>query len=323
MVISTVRALSTSSSDAVAMERERAHLWQLCYRMTGSASDAEDLVQETFVRALESPPPDLSAPLRPWLVRVAMNLARDQLRRRKRRGYHGVWLPAAVETTADAHGDPVSPGPTPETRYSLMESASFAFLIALEELTPSQRAVLLLRDAFDYSGIETAEALGLSEENVRITLHRARKRMQGYDTRRPEFSAEARAAATAMLQRFFGLLIAQDLAGAAALLSDDVRALSDGGGVRPTARAPLSGAARIAKFFGKLTTKSSAELAVELRLVNGLPALVGHDPKPSKPAATHFVISLDLDGEGRIRRIYSVVAPDKLRAVSFPSARAR
>jgi RNA polymerase sigma-70 factor (ECF subfamily) len=322
MVTHGVPATSPSFGHVVELERERAHLRQLCYRMTGSASDAEDLVQEAFVRALESPPPDVSSSLRPWLVRVAMNLARDHLRRRKRRGYHGVWLPAPLETDADVHGEPVSPGPTPEARYTIMESASFAFLVALEALTPSQRAVLLLRDTFDYSGLETAEALGLSEENVRITLHRARKRMRGYDEDRPAFGAEARASATDLLQRFFGLLAARDLTGAAALLSDDVQALSDGGGVQPTARAPLTGTARVAKFFGKLTTKSSSELTVELRSVNGSPALVGHDPKAGKPAAAYFVILLDLDGAGRIHRIYSVVAPDKLRGVRFPSARA-
>jgi RNA polymerase sigma-70 factor (ECF subfamily) len=322
MVTHCVPAPVASFGHVVEFERERAHLRQLCYRMTGSASDAEDLVQETFVRALEAPPPDMSAPLRPWLVRVAMNLARDHLRRRKRRGYHGVWLPAPLETDTDAEREPASPGLTPEARYTLLESASFAFLVALEALTPSQRAVLLLRDTFDYSGLETAEALGLSEENVRITLHRARKRMQAYDTERPAFSAAARASATAVLQRFFGLLAARDLAGAAALLSDDVQALSDGGGVQPTARAPLTGPLRVAKFFGKLTSKASPALAVELRPINGSAALVGHDPNAGKPAATRFVILLDLDAAGRICRIYSVVAPDKLRDVRFPSPHA-
>ncbi|HMJ16359.1 MAG TPA: sigma-70 family RNA polymerase sigma factor, partial [Polyangiaceae bacterium] len=305
--------------DAGALERERAHLWQLCYRMTGSAGDAEDLVQETFVRALESPPRDLNALLRPWLVRVALNLARDQLRRRKRRAYHGVWLPTPIETSIhDTQAEYASSAPSPEARYSLMESASFAFLIALEALTPSQRAVVILRDTFDYSAAEAAQALNLSETNVRVTLHRARQRMQAYDENRPAFSSEALEAAATMLQRFLALIAVQDIAGATSLLSDDARSLNDGGGVQFTARAPLHGPARIAKFFAKLATKASPELAVELRTVNGGAAVVAHDPKPHKPAAPRVVILADMGADGRIRTLYAVVAPDKLRAMTFP-----
>src|SRR5262249_59509545 len=116
-------------------------LWGLCYRMTGCAADADDLVQDTFVRVLARPP-RMDDPLRPWLVRVAMNLGRDLLRRRRRRPYVGPWLPSPIET-----GDEESPpsfeptlegGLTTEGRYDLLESVSFAFLVALEALTPQQ-----------------------------------------------------------------------------------------------------------------------------------------------------------------------------------------
>jgi RNA polymerase sigma-70 factor, ECF subfamily len=314
MVRSAMRASPAKPIGAAALEAERTHLWRLCYRMTGSASDAEDLVQETFVRALEHPPPDPGAPLRPWLVRVALNLARDHLRRRKRRGYHGVWLPSPIETPDDEQAQETSP----ELRYSLMESASFAFLLALEALTPSQRAVLLLRDAFDYSSREAAEALGLSEENVRITLHRGRKSMEAYDRSRPQTGPEARAAAAETLQRLLGFLATQDAASALALFADDARFLGDGGGVQPTARAPLHGAARIVKLYAKLVTKTSNEVAAEIRTINGTAALVGEDPKASRPAAPRFVMLLELDARGRIQTLYTVLAPEKLRAVSFP-----
>src|SRR5207249_6583174 len=121
-------------------EQHRRFLWGLCYRMTGSAADAEDVVQDTFVRAIEHPPRRTEEPLRPWLVKVALNLARDLLRRRRRREYVGPWLPSPLETdwssqgaTADRERDPPSHEPaTLEGRYDLLESVSFAFLVALE-----------------------------------------------------------------------------------------------------------------------------------------------------------------------------------------------
>src|SRR5687767_12106876 len=131
-------------------------LWALLYRMTGSVADADDLLQETFARAIERPPPRLDLPMKPWLARVALNLARDHLRARRRVQYYGPWLPMPLETTEET--SPPSFDPGPEWRYDLLESVSFAFLLALEALTPSQRAVLLLRDVFDYSVRETAEA---------------------------------------------------------------------------------------------------------------------------------------------------------------------
>jgi RNA polymerase sigma-70 factor (ECF subfamily) len=319
-----VSALSSSPSPAIApeaLERERSHLFHLCYRMTGSASDAEDLVQETFIRALEHPPPDVAAPLRPWLVRVAVNLARDHLRRRKRRGYVGTWLPSPVETPPEtaAENDAERPGLSPEVRYGLMESASFAFLLALEALTPSQRAVLLLRDAFDYSSRETAEALGLSEENVRTTLHRARKIMETYDeTRTPLPGPAEREAVVTAFQRLLAYLSAHDIEGALSLFAPDARLLGDGGGVQPTARAPVHGAARIVKIYSKIITKSSPEIAAEIRNVNGVPAIVGEDPKAARPAAPRFVMLIDLDAAGLIRTMYTVLAPEKLSAIAFP-----
>src|SRR5262249_14267372 len=153
-------------------------------RMTGSAADAEDIVQDAFVRALEKPPADMEAPLRPWLVKIAINLSRDQLRRRRRREYFGPWLPAPVitedDTPLDLHDQPAA-GSSPMAQYDLTESLTIAFLVALEALTPTQRAVLLLRDVFDYSTTETAGAVAITESNVKVTLHRARRIMRAYD----------------------------------------------------------------------------------------------------------------------------------------------
>src|SRR5689334_21517379 len=120
----------------------RKFLFGLCYRMTGSAADAEDLVQDCFERALRSPPADTERSLRPWLARIAVNLSCDQLRRRKAAPYRGTWLPEPVPTESIAMAESER---APDARYDLMESATFAFLLALEALSPAQRAVLLLR----------------------------------------------------------------------------------------------------------------------------------------------------------------------------------
>src|SRR6185503_18604970 len=220
---------------AKAFETDRRLLWGLCYRMTGNAADADDLVQETFVKAIEHPPRRMDEPLRPWLVRVAMNLSRDLLRRRRRRSYVGEWLPSPVPT--DNEDSPASyepPAPSkdsPAARYEFVESISFAFLLALEALTPSQRAVLLLRDVFDYSTAETAAALDITEANAKVMLLRARRRMQEYDKNRASVSPERLEATRHALEQFLLYLGSGDAEGLERLLAEDVVSVSDGGGV--------------------------------------------------------------------------------------------
>jgi RNA polymerase sigma-70 factor (ECF subfamily) len=253
--------------------------------------------------------------LRPWLVRVAMNLARDHLRRRKRRGYDGLWLPSPVETA-----DLVDESAGPEARYGTMESVSFAFLVALEALTPSQRAVLVLRDAFDYSSREAADALRLSEENVRITLHRARKAMAAYDASRVPRSIETTERVDAMLRGVLGLIAAQDIPGAVSLFSKRAALLGDGGGVHHAGRNGVVGAEKIVKMYAKLATRAGPDARYFVRSINGVPALVTDDPAPQKPNAPQAVLLIDLDADGRVRTIYSVLAPKKLTAVRFSEA---
>src|SRR3954470_5840996 len=170
--MSRPRTVTDDAYDEI-YEANRRLLWGLVYRMTGDAAEADDVVQETFVRALASPPRDTSEPWRPWLVRVAMNIARDRLRRRPR-GYPGPWLPTPIADDGSLGEGQSSSEASPATRYDVVESVTFAFLVALEALTPAQRAVLLLRDVVDYSTSETAAALGMTEANVKVSLHRAR-----------------------------------------------------------------------------------------------------------------------------------------------------
>ena len=218
---------------------ERRLLFGLCYRMTGSAADADDIVQETFARALAQPAARGERPWRPWLVRVALNLARDELRRRRRRAYKGPWLPEPVD---DA--DLVEPAHEPAAttgRYELLESVSFAFLLALEALTPAQRAVLLLRDVFEYTSLEAAEALDLSEANARVLLHRARRAMAAYDKARFVPDRAARERSLELLGRFMAAFARQDVAGMEAMLADDVVTLNDTNGRYPAAGVAVTG----------------------------------------------------------------------------------
>jgi RNA polymerase sigma-70 factor (ECF subfamily) len=290
--------------------------------MTGSASDAEDLVQETFVRAIERPPADTSIPWRPWLVRVAMNLAKDQLRRRKRRGYEGLWLPTPIETPEGAEWplDATSPEDSPEARYGMMESASFAFLVAVEALTSSQRGVLLLRDVFDYSSREAAEALEMTEENVRITLHRARKAMAAYDGDRQPLGAGSVAAVEAALHQIMACIATRDAAAARDLFEANAVGLGDGGGRYHAARVPVVGAEKIIRMYMKLATRSGPDAKFEIRRVNGLPALVGEDPAPKSPNAPRVVLMIALGPSGRVRSLFSVIAPEKLGHVRWSEA---
>lgn len=292
----------------------RRFLWGLSYRLTGNAADADDIVQETFVRALSRPPADRGRPWRPWLVQVALNLGRDLLRRRKRRGYDGPWLPSPVEDEEPSSHEPPDPSGNPAARYDLMESVSFAFLLALEALTPRERAVLLLRDVFDYSVRETAEALAVSEANAKTTHLRARRAMAAYDSSRPLLTAERRAQTGAALERFLRCVASGDVAGVEAMLADDARALTDGGGEYHAARVPVIGRAKVAAFFLGVTRKVGPLIRFDVRLLNGLPAFVGQ--QEARPGWAPRVVTLgEIDGQGRFQKLYTVLASRKLTGI--------
>ncbi len=311
---------------ADAFKTDERFLWGLCYRLTGSAADADDLVQETFVRAIERPPARTDKSWRPWLVRVAMNLGRDLLRRRKRQRYAGPWLPAPIETGDEAalpsYEPALAAGQTTEGRYDLLESVSFAFLIALEALTPQQRAVLLLRDVFDYTVRETASALGLSEMNVKTTHHRARRAMRAYDQSRCIPTRELQERTRHTLEQFLLGLTSGDVNAVEALLADGVRALSDGGGQYAAAMAPVVGRLRVRRLYLGLAGKRAVG-TMEIRMLNGLPGLVLEfdDAAHLVPArlahrvSPRMVIRCDIDADGRITALHSVLASRKLSAI--------
>jgi RNA polymerase sigma-70 factor, ECF subfamily len=298
---------------------DRPLLWGMCYRMTGSVTDADDIVQETFVRAMEHPPARTDEPLRPWLVRVAMNLSRDHLRRRRRSEYSGFWLPEPVATDDGEALAAVGGTVSATARYDTTESITFAFLVAMEALTPAQRAVLILRDAFDYSTEETAAALGMTPGNVKVTLHRARQAMRAYDTSRTTDFRRRQAAVGAALQEFLACFARHDIAGLERLLAADVVHLSDGGGEVHAARWPIFGREKVLRLlFG--VNRSGVPPVFRLAEINGFPTILLEFPDRSGKKPRQSVFQCETDADGRIVRFYNVVAPSKVRRIFVSEA---
>ncbi|HWT03976.1 MAG TPA: sigma-70 family RNA polymerase sigma factor [Pyrinomonadaceae bacterium] len=300
-------------------------LWGLSYRMTGSAADADDVLQETFVRLLQKPPADTEEPLRPWLVRVAVNLSRDVLRRRRRQGYVGQWLPAPFETENNEDlsaaldvvgGGGASASANPSARYEMLESVSFAFLLALELLMPTQRAVLLLRDVFDFNVAETAGVLRMTEQNVKTTHHRARRVMREYEEKRfvPRKSlVEKTGRIVAQLVEF---LTNRDTEAAARLLAANVVSVSDGGGEFFAARVPVTGRERVAVMLANLW-KATAAFDSKTRVVelNGLFAVATERENVPPGYAGKLATLFEINDESLIEHIYFVMASRKLKAL--------
>jgi RNA polymerase sigma factor (sigma-70 family) len=296
----------------------RAFLWGLSYRITGSAADADDVVQETFMKAYQHAPSELADPRR-WLMRVAVNTARDVLRRRKRRSYVGPWLPTPVET-ADEGGppsfEPIVDGQTLEGRYDLMESASLAFLQALEALTPTQRAVLLLRDVFDYAAAEVAAVLDTSEGNVRTIHHRARRVMESYEGRRAVPTRANRERTETALQQFLALLEAGDVRGIERMLATDVRTVTDANGEFTALFDPLVGRLPVARFFGRIAAgRRRGAVDVTIRRINGFPAADLEFASPTGRRPPRLLLGVDLNAGGEIANVWVIASSSKLASI--------
>lgn len=300
----------------------RRYLWSVCYRMTGDVSDAEDLVQATFERALQRPPEDRDRPWRPWLTKVASNLAIDLLRRRSHQAYDGPWLPAPIEEllevegwTRSAHGGETS---EIEVRYDQRESARFAFLLALETLDPRARAVLILRDVLGYAGPEVAECLNITSANVRVILHRARKLVDQAAARpRGELAErlhDERVRDT--IERFMSAITAVDGEALARMLAQDVRVQNDAAGEFLAARKVVVGRKSVTSLMRGLAKFEPTW--VELRQLNGEPALLFELAATPLRTARRFVMRVEIDDAGCIRELQVVMATRKLLGVAFP-----
>jgi RNA polymerase sigma-70 factor (TIGR02957 family) len=287
------------SSDQELLEELRPVAFRIAYRMLGSVSEAEDVVQETLLRVhrtlddgehVESP--------RAYAATVASRLAIDELRsaRRRREAYIGEWLPEPLLT---------DPAEDPAARAELADSLSLAFLVMLETLTPEQRAAFLLHDVFDYDYGQVAEIVGKSEQNARQLASRARRHVE---ERRPRFEP-SRERRDELAERFFAAIEEGEVGALEELLAEDVRLHGDGGGKVPALARAIQGRARVARTLSAWARLKARVGRVEIRQVdvNGQPGGLVLDPE----GRLIGVMALEI-ADGRVHVLNSIVNPDKL-----------
>ncbi|HCI82733.1 MAG TPA: RNA polymerase sigma-70 factor [Ktedonobacter sp.] len=288
-----------------AFEPYRSYLFAIAYRMLGSTMDAEDMVQETYLR-YQATPPETIISLKAYLTTIISRLCLQQLQlaRRKREAYLGPWLPEPLLTTEDPELARV------EEDAQVYESISLAFLILLEQLHPAERAVFLLREVFEYNYAEIAAFLGKSEVACRQLFSRARKHLGEH---RPRFPASPETQKH-LLTSFFQAVRSGEMAALTNLLAEDVTFWGDGGGKVPgAAMHPITGREDVAHFLletGRAVWQSLLqEIQVELATVNGQPALITR--AGSHP---HSVLTIEVEA-GQIRTIRLIGNPEKLTHV--------
>ena len=268
-------------------------LFTVAYEMLGSAADAEDVVQESWLKWSGVDDSEVRDH-RAYLVRIVTRTALDRLRTlaRRREDYVGPWLPEPLLTAPDVAED-----------VDLADSLSTAMLLVLETLTPTERAVFLLRDVFDLGYGELAEAVGKSEAAVRQIAHRARTHVAD---RRPR-GAPSQALARSALEAFLRALETGDLQSLVDVLAPDVVALGDGGGIKQALPRPVMGADKVAKLMTLgITTARDLGMSMELVHVNGWPALLIR-----LDGDIDSVLSVRVD-DGLVSAIYTVRNPEKL-----------
>ncbi|HEY1013174.1 MAG TPA: RNA polymerase sigma-70 factor [Herpetosiphonaceae bacterium] len=274
-------------------------LFAIAYRMLGSVMDAEDMVQETFLR-WERSAAEIESP-KAYLTTAITRLCIDHLgsARMQRESYIGPWLPEPLATAND-----------PGESAALAESLSVAFMVLLERLNPTDRAIFLLREAFGYDYGEIAAIVGKSEANCRQIARRARERVH---SDRPRFQAPP-AQVARLTEAFLHTCAAGDLDGLIAMLAEDATIYSDGGGKVTAARKPISGAEKVARFILGVLEKVKGAVEVRVMSVNGEPSIVMFaGPAPISVLSMHVA-------DDRIEDLYLVVNPDKLAHLAAPPA---
>jgi RNA polymerase sigma-70 factor, ECF subfamily len=274
-------------------------MFSIAYRMTGSISDAEDIVQEAFLRLTQTlrGGASIDSP-KAFLATVTTRLAISHLRsaRVRRESYVGAWLPEPLLESTE---------PDPAEAAEMSDSLSMAFLVLLESLSPTERAVFLLHEVFGYDYAEIAEATGKSEPNCRQILARARRHVEAG---RPRFET-SREQRDEVARRFFAAAAGGDLSGLLELLAPDVVSVGDGGGKAWAAARPIYGRDRVARFIlGLYRRGEKLRASFELAQVNGQPGAISYDSE----GRVVNVFALDI-ADGKVQAIRSVVNPDKLR----------
>jgi len=284
--------------DPSAFEQNRRRLWGVAYRMLGSRGDAEDMVQETWLRWHRAPQEEVRMP-QAWLVTTITRLCIDRLRqmRAERESYIGPWLPEPLVGQAL---------PPPDEAVELASDLSVAFLAVLERLAPEERAAFLLHEMFDSDYGEIAQILGKSEAACRQIVSRARKRVRA-DRPRVQVSAAAHAR---LLESFVQAVRARDKEALVNLLAEDASWTADGGGKTKAALKAIRGADQIARFVLDVLEPHLSEIDFRPVVVNGEPGLA-----VLRHGRLFAIWSIRTDGV-RILDVYIVLNPDKLRAVT-------
>jgi RNA polymerase sigma-70 factor (TIGR02957 family) len=290
-------------TDAEVFEANRELLFAVAYRMLGTVADAEDAVQDAWLRWSAAPRADVVQP-RAYLTRTITNIALNRLRsaRARRESYVGSWLPEPLLTAT---------GPDAADRAELAESVSLAMLVVLESLTPEERAVFVLHEVFGFGHAEIAAAIGRTDASVRQLMHRAREHVQA---RRPRFDVDA-GHQREVTQRFLAAAAGGDIDQLMTVLAPDVTLLSDGGGKAKAPLRPITGAAKVARFLAAISAQpymgiDVSDMTAEVAEINGgLGTLITAGGRPI--AAVTTVIAGD-----RITAIQLVANPDKLRALA-------
>jgi len=282
-------------------ETYRTYLFAIAYRMLGSAMDAEDMVQETYLR-YQSTPPETIRSLKAYLTTIISRLCVDQLHlaRRKRELYVGPWLPEPIITTeATETGDP-------EKRVEMEESISLAFLVLLEQLQPFERAVFLLREVFEYEFAEIALMLEKSEAACRRSFSRAKIHLRAH---RPRFPASPQIHRQ-LLSGYFKAVQTGEMTLLMNLLSENVTLWTDGGGKTITAALrPIHGREAVARISLGAKRFWPENYSIELKEVNGQTALIFR-----ADGRAWVVLAIDVE-QGRIQTIRIIANPEKLARV--------
>ena len=295
---------SEAQDRAETFQQYRALLFSIAYRMLGSVADAEDMLQEAFIRWQKSSDEEIRSP-RAFLVTIVSRLCINHLQsaRVQREEYVGQWLPEPILT---------GPGSDPSEASRLDESLSLAFLLLLERLTPMERAVFLLHEVFDYEYFEIAQTLGQNEANCRQILGRARKHVA---EARPRFDASLQQREQ-LLHQFLDATSNGDLDGLVALLSSEVVFHSDGGGKAAAVPNLVYGPDNVARaVLGGVKKLVPKNVVRRMAHVNGQPGVVSYlDGRPFS------IFTMDIEN-GLVRNIYVVTNPEKLaRLPELPAA---
>jgi RNA polymerase sigma-70 factor, ECF subfamily len=284
-------------NDLAAFEAERSRLTAIAYRMLGSTADAEDVVQEAYLRWRDRADRDIASS-GSYLATIVVRLCIDELRsaRSRRESYVGPWLPEPLLIDDNA----------PAAAVELADSLSLAFLVLLEELAPVERAAFLLRDVFDYDYDEIAEMLGRGEPACRQLVSRARRRV---GERRHRFDADAEEGRE-LAERFMTACGEGDLHGLLSLLAEDVVLWTDGGGKVKAARRPIHGASKVARFLIAIAKDIPAGVEFRAAVVNGEPSYLFVEN-----GVVTTTVSFDI-ADGQVVGVTSVLNPDKLRGLT-------